>query len=143
MELMDVIKILSLFALIAFIILSVYFIIALKSINKFLYDSKATLDELADSFLKALEKITADVNQLKTEAIESLNHIDEVSIQLVATTKNLEEQASGILNILQPIGSLITTVATSFIPIVNKTSVYAGAISKAISVFTNMWLAKK
>lgn len=143
MELDLIIKIVVVVTLLVFIILSLYLIITLGSTLKLLRESKITIDNLAEDLSSSLKSITADISELKTQIVQSLNNLDTVSRDVVQTTLRIEEETKTFLNMFTPLNSLIKNFYDKVAPPVNFTASLISASSKAVATFVNLLGKKK
>ncbi len=143
MELDLVIKIAVVITLLVFIILSVYLIITLGGTLKLLKESKTTIDILAKDLSSSLKSITADISELKTQMVESLNNIDNVTKEVVDTTQRIEEEAKNVFGMFVPLNNLIRNFYEKVAPPVNFTASLISASSKAVATFVNLLGKKK
>lgn len=128
MDLNDGVKILSIVALIVFIILSVYLITIIKTlVNKL----AKTFDEVNIS----LKSIREDLSDLKVKTVESMKTIDVLAEQVAETTKNIDERLSGIDRIIGPFEYLAQSVYHRVAPGVNQAGAVIAASSKAVTTF--------
>jgi len=119
-------------AIVAFIILMIYAIVSLSSIRKLINES-----------IGSLQLFNKEFSELKEKLVESLEIVDETTKQIAVTSKNIESDASSLMNMFQPFKTLMDSLYNKVGPPLVQAATLVSATSKAINVFTNMISVKR
>jgi uncharacterized protein YoxC len=142
----QVIQIAILLALIAFFVLCIYAIIALRKVggqidiaNKSLKSASDSITQVSNKALIALDEIV----DLKKKFVYSLDHIDQVSEEMKMMSSKGVENLERITLIFQPIEMLINSAVYKLSPPITNVVNIISAAGKAFGVFTDKILKKK
>lgn len=153
-------KISAFIALIAFTILAIFAMVSLSGIVKSIKElsnnvSGALVDfsKLRERIMVSLDEISDlksqlsttldDFSDVKVKAIETLDNANNTTEQISLAASDLQEKANSVLNIFKPFETLARTAYAKVAPPVMMTTGVISAISKAVSVFSNVLSKKK
>ncbi len=152
-------KISAFIALIAFTILAIFAMVSLSGIVKSIRELSINVSSALVDFSKLRERIMVsldemsdlksqlsttldDFDDVKVKAIETLDNANKTTEQISLATNDLQAKANSVLNMFKPFEILAKTAYSKVAPPVMMTTGVISAISKAISVFSNV-LSKK
>jgi uncharacterized protein YoxC len=138
MDLTIAIRIASLVALIAFIVLAVYLVFTLKSVTRIIQDVKNIIDRLSTDLSSTMLKLTGDIDQLKTEAIQTLDSIEKATDEVTQTIKKVEGEFESLTATIKPFQDLALRVYGKISAPVDQASSVVAAATKAVSAFTSV-----
>lgn len=153
-------KISAFIALIAFTILAIFAMVSLSGIVKSIRElsvnfSRALMDmsKLRERIMVSLDEMSDlksqvattldDFSDVKVKAIETLDNANKTTNQISLAANEIKEKANNLFNIFKPFESLAKSAYSKVAPPVMITTGVISALSKAISVFSNVLSKKK
>ena len=143
MELDIALRLAALIALVVIIILGVFLIISLSSVNKLIRESASIIKKMSDDFSVSIKNLNSEMMELREKVVESLGIIDNASKQIAESFETIETQAKNVFNTIQPLNTLIKTVYNRIAPPLYSGSLVVSAASKAVNAFVNVFTKNK
>lgn len=152
---MDIaLKILAMVSMLLFIVMSTIAIISILKIVKFAELATQSLSNLDHDFkeikAKTVELISGlddfkdkisgtldELSILNKKAVTSLDHFNEMSVQITESVQHIESRADRLMNVLSPFEKMVVEVAGKINPAVHYTSTLISASTKALGAFAN------
>ena len=153
-------KISAFIALIAFTILAIFAMVSLSGIVKSIRELSINFSRALTDFSKLRERLMVSLDELselkskvattlddfadvKIKAIETLDNANKTTEQISLATSDIQGKANSMLNMFRPFESLARSAYSKVAPPVMMTTGVISAISKAVSVFSNVLSKKK
>ncbi|MCX7880584.1 MAG: DUF948 domain-containing protein [Ignavibacteria bacterium] len=135
MEFDLILKISSVFVLVALAVLIIFLIFYLSSLNKLVNSAVEEILIFSKSIESTLKKITLDIEELKGKAETTLGSFNDTSVQIKKSFQNIDEKLNEINGIFKPFSELSRYVYDRVaIPLQTSARLISGA-SKAINIF--------
>ena len=129
------IRILVYVLVVAVVVLVIYFIVFLKKITIMLDNTAKSIDDLSENVSATLQSIDTDVSQLKTKLVRSLDDVDELTVNLIDTTKELRTGLNRAFDVIAPVEKMVDNVVGKVEPPLNQLATFVAASSKAVNTF--------
>ena len=142
MDLSAILEIVSLVAIITFIVLAIFIMITLNSATKLIDEASKSLERLSNNLSESMKQIQIDMDDLKDKVGHSLQKFDKLAGSLNSTTEKVENEVDKYINAISPIHNLIKYSFNKIAPPVSTTVITLSAVFKAINAFTSH-LSKK
>lgn len=128
---------------VAVVILVGYLIYFFKRISLLLNETTKSIDKLSQDVHDTLSSIDTDFSELKKRVDVSLDGIDELTGNLVDTTKNLNQGVQRTFNVIEPVEKLVNDVVSKVQPPAHQFATFVSASSKAVNTFLDFLGRKK
>ncbi len=142
MDLTAILEIVSLVALITFIVLAIFIMITLNSATKLIDEASKSLERLSSNLSESMKQIQLDMDDLKDKVGHSLQNFDRLAGSLNSTTEKVETEVDKYIKTISPLYNLIKYSYNKIAPPVSSTAITISAVFKAINAFTSH-LSKK
>ena len=128
---------------IAVVILVCYLIYFFKKISLILDETVKSIDKLSNDIHDTLNSIDTDFSKLKKRLVTSLDGVDELTGNLIETTKSINQGVQRTFSVVEPIEKMVDDVVGKVHPPLHQLAVLLSASSKAVNTFVDFLGRKK
>jgi len=143
MDLSAILEIISLVAIVTFIVLAIFIIITLNSATKLIDEASKSLERLSSNLTESMKQIQIDMDDLKDRVGNSLYKFDRLADSLATTSEKVETEVDKYIQTISPLHNLIKNSYNRIALPISSSVITLSAIFKAINTFTNHFSKKK
>ncbi|MGQ9819490.1 MAG: hypothetical protein ACUVQ1_06145 [Candidatus Kapaibacteriales bacterium] len=142
MELDIILKLAGIFVLLSLSILIILLVFYVSNINKFIKQTISEILSLSQKIELTTQKLAKDIDDLKERLNFSMENLDNATIQIRKSFKNIDENINVIKNIFTPFQELSKYVYDRVAEPLQTTARTISGVNKFFKVFSNV-LSKK
>ena len=140
------IQILSVIALVSFIILVIKLILSLNKMELFLNKTSSSMDTITKEVQNVSQrtiKLTDEFEEVKEKAMVSMHKIDTMNEEITNISYKTNKYIDGIQNTIKPYEDLARDTYDKIAPPIQKAGSFLTAFSKAFNAFTSRMSRKE
>ncbi len=135
MDLSAIFEILTIIAIVTFIVLAIYVMVTLNSATKLIDEASKSLERLSSNLTESIKQIQIDTTELKERLCSSLESVDKLAVNLNTSTEKIGNEIDRYIEAVSPFNNLIKNSYNKVAAPLSTAAVTISAVSKAINTF--------